>query len=59
MAIAAGGSSGGGGGVPPDLREAIRLLQLSRLELIEEIRRELEGLQAAGQDSNEAPPNER
>ena len=43
----------------PQLVQAIRLLQLSRLELIEEIRRELEGLQAAGQDSNEAPPNER
>ncbi len=49
LALAAGGAgggggNGGGGGPPmtPELRQAIRLLQLSRLELIEEIRKELE-----------------
>ena len=48
LALAAGGSGGGGGGgggggrvMTPALLEAIRLLQMSRRELIEEIRREM------------------
>ena len=46
--LALAGGFDGGGGPPsqrlvmtPQLRQAIRLLQLSRLELIEEIRREI------------------
>jgi Sigma-54 factor, Activator interacting domain (AID) len=44
LALAGGFDGGGGGGrwMSPELREAIRLLQLSRRELIEEIRKELE-----------------
>ncbi len=37
----AGGSGGDGPRMTPELRRAIALLQLSRRELIEEIRREL------------------
>lgn len=45
LALAAGGA-GGGGGPPmtPELREAIRLLRMSRLELIKAIRDDLEAL---------------
>jgi DNA-directed RNA polymerase specialized sigma54-like protein len=35
----------------PQLRQAIRLLQLTRLELIEEIRKELEANQALAGDT--------
>lgn len=45
LAVAAGGGGGGDGGGPlvmtPQLREAIRMLQKSRLELLEEIRKEV------------------
>jgi Sigma-54 factor, Activator interacting domain (AID) len=54
VAAAGGAPPGGGGGggrsslvMTPQLRKAIELLQLSRLELIEEIRRELGGDEAA------------
>jgi hypothetical protein len=46
LALAAGGSGGDDGGqhltMTPQLKEAIRLLQLSRQELIAEIRKELD-----------------
>ncbi len=40
LALAAGGGDGGDGAGPP--RAVIELLQLSRLELLAEIRKELE-----------------
>jgi hypothetical protein len=55
LALAGGFDGGGGGGrrlqMSPQLREAIRLLQLSRRELIEEIRRELAGNPVAPDDA--------
>jgi hypothetical protein len=47
LALAAGGSGGDGGGgrhliLDARLRQAIRILELSRRELIEEIRKECE-----------------
>lgn len=49
LALAAGGAGGGDGGPPmtPELREAIRLLRMSRRELIKAIYDELDALPLA------------